>query len=280
MNAEQLASRLEGVRRTGKGFAGRCPLCRYPSACRIEDGRMAALVFCHCCRAPGADLLEAIRSDASSKQACATHVRSPEPENTDSAARIVDWWRRTLPAAGTVVEDYLRHRGITLPIPSVLRLMPRAWHGESESRGPAMVACVARWPGDEVCALHRTWVRADGRGKADLDPPRKTWGQVRGGALRLAEAGTTLVVGEGIESTLSAMQIFEQPGWAALSAGNLEYVMLPEQVRSIVIVADRDQPGLAAAHRAKNRWRAEGRAVQILAPREQGHDANDVLQER
>ncbi|NLZ43191.1 MAG: hypothetical protein GX886_18375, partial [Comamonadaceae bacterium] len=30
-------------------------------------------------------------------------------------------WGETLPAAGTTVEAYLRHRGITLPVPPCLR---------------------------------------------------------------------------------------------------------------------------------------------------------------
>ena len=54
--------------------------------------------------------------------------------------------------------------------------------------------------------IHRTFLLRDGSGKAPATPARMMLGRRAGGAVRLAEPAETLAVGEGIESTLSAMQ--------------------------------------------------------------------------
>ena len=51
-----------------------------------------------------------------------------------------------------------------------------------------MVAAVRNLDGD-VTGLHRTWLRADGAGKADLSQARTMLGICRGGAMRLAVVG-------------------------------------------------------------------------------------------
>jgi putative DNA primase/helicase len=71
------------------------------------------------------------------------------------------------------------------------------------------------------------------------------------------------------------------PPWAAIFAGNLARgVVLPPEVRSVVIAADADKPGLDAAAAAAMRWRAEGRKVRIERPDKPGTDFNDLLQSR
>jgi hypothetical protein len=58
--------------------------------------------------------------------------------------------------------------------------------------------------------------------------------------------------------------------------GNLDQLTLPPVVEEIVLVADGDHMGLAAAHRAAQRYGATGRRVRLVElPR--GMDANDVL---
>jgi putative DNA primase/helicase len=56
------------------------------------------------------------------------------------------------------------------------------------------------------------------------------------------------------------MQATGLPGWAALSAVGIEWLILPAIVRQVVICADRDENGvgLRAAKKAAARWRAEG----------------------
>ncbi len=89
----------------------------------------------------------------------------------------------------------------------------------------------------------------------------------------------TLLVGEGVETCLAAMQATSQPAWAALSTAGLVALALPASVRSVVILADHDPSGAGerAARTAAARWLAEGRRVRIALPPEPGADFADVL---
>jgi DNA primase len=88
-----------------------------------------------------------------------------------------------------------------------------------------------------------------------------------------------LLIAEGIETALSAMQATAQPAWAALSTSGLLTLELPERVRDVVVLADGDAPGEAAAQDAGLRWKRQGRRVRIARP-PRGFDFNDVLRGR
>jgi hypothetical protein len=101
-------------------------------------------------------------------------------------------------------------------------------------------------------------------------------GPCRGGAVRLAMPGDVLMVGEGIETVLSAVQATGLPGWAALSTSGLSALDLPDLVREVIVLADADDPGEAAAQACAWRWKREGRRVRIARP-PRGNDFNDTL---
>ena len=63
---------------------------------------------------------------------------------------------------------------------------------------------------------------------------------------------------------------------AALSTSGLRALELPADVRDVVILADGDAPGEAAADTAAARWQKEGRRVRI-ARSPAGYDFNDLL---
>src|SRR5205807_10350318 len=68
-------------------------------------------------------------------------------------------------------------------------------------------------------------------------------GDVRGGALRLAKADTSITIGEGAETTLSALYADSgRAAWAALSASLMPSMVLPAQVRDVILLEDADQP--------------------------------------
>ncbi len=89
-------------------------------------------------------------------------------------------------------------------------------------------------------------------------------------------AGDVLMVGEGIETCLAAMQATGHPAWAALSTSGLRTLDLPQDVRDVIVLADGDDAGEAAARAAALRWKREGRRVRIARP-PQGMDFNDML---
>jgi putative DNA primase/helicase len=128
-----------------------------------------------------------------------------------------------------------------------------------------------------LSGLHRTFLRPDGRGKANVDPVKKMLGACRGGAVRLAPAGPRVALCEGIETGLSIREACpDLPVWCALSAGNLDRLTLPAEIEEVVLVADRDPVGLAAAHRAAQRYGVSGRRIRLVEL-PSGMDANDVL---
>lgn len=186
---------------------------------------------------------------------------------------------------GDLVDRYLHARSIRLAqFPAALRLHPGLWHRESQTRWPAIVAKVTSSTG-KVLTIHRTFLDPHGAGKAPVDPPRKLLGSMRGGAVRLFDpGGETLIVAEGVETTLAALVLakWSYAGWAAVSTAGLVTLRAPPRFRRIVIAADNDASGagLCAAQALAKRLRATGRRVDIRMPPTIGADWNDVLVEQ
>jgi hypothetical protein len=78
----------------------------------------------------------------------------------------------------------------------------------------------------ELIGVHRTWIDRDAAGIW-----RRTFramlGRAASGAVRLASSAETLLVGEGIETTLAAMTSTGLSGWAGLSTSGLVALILP-----------------------------------------------------
>ena len=196
---------------------------------------------------------------------------------TEAALAI---WQAATPAVGTLVETYLRSRGLHLPPMPKLRFHAGLKH-PSGSYWPALVALVTRGSDDTPLAIHRTFLARDGGGKAPADPAKMMLGPCRGGAVRLADPDDVLMVGEGIETCLAAMQASGLPAWAALSTGGLAALILPPLpvAGEVMIAADNDASGagIRAAREAAARWHKEGRTVRIALPPKIGTDFNDML---
>jgi putative DNA primase/helicase len=192
--------------------------------------------------------------------------------STQQAARI--WHRSRL---DDLIGVYFRARSIALPVPPGLQLHPELYH-RSGTRSPAVVALIRDVAGEPV-AVHRTWLAADGSAKASFNPNKMTLGPMSGGAVRLAPVTDTVLLAEGIETTLSAMQLTGLPGWSTLHAPGMKAVQLPASVHAVTIAADHDPPGLEAAQALGERLEAEGRSVTMIRPNREGADFNDVLRE-
>lgn len=234
---------------------------------------------------------------------------SADSEDLAEKNKTIQWcrriWRNAHPAAGTLVEDYLRGRGLDLErlggVPPTLRFAKLA-HRESGRVLACMVAPIQDGAGD-VVGIHRTFLR-EIRGqvahdvsavngwvdvkqvatrmvvKADVSPVKKMNGRAGGGAVRLAAAAPVMGVAEGIETALSVQMVTGLPCWAALSLGNLGRVELPDLVEQVLILADNDMKDPvaqdAALRRAANGHLQAGRKVRrALPPR--GMDFNDLL---
>ena len=132
----------------------------------------------------------------------------------------------------------------------------------------AMLAPVVDVDGEQT-GVHMTYLRRDGGGKADLPKEfqRECRGVIHGGAIRLMEhdPGVELGLAEGVETGLSFVELFDLPCWSAVYAGGLRSLVLPPDVRRIIIAADNDVSGVGQrnALAAYDRWTAEGREVRI-----------------
>jgi putative DNA primase/helicase len=285
-SAGELARALGG-HRSGDGWVARCPAHRdrIPSLSirATANGGLLLHCFAGCSWSAIQEALRArwlwpereLHAPRSPRQRATTHHRCTSVLHDDQLSLLRRIWCNATPAAGTEVESYLRSRALTAPVPPTLRYA-RGRHRESGRWLPCMVAAVQGADG-RLTGLHRTYLRPDGHGKAAVEPVKKMLGRYRGGAVRLTPIGRRLGLCEGIETGLSIRQACPDVAvWCALSAGNLHRVILPALVEEVVLVADGDPVGLAAAHRAAQRYGASGRQVRLVAL-PSGMDANDLL---
>ena len=93
----------------------------------------------------------------------------------------------------------------------------------------------------------------------------------------MAKAGSVLGLAEGIETALSAMQLFDVPTWAALGS-RIHRVALPDTVGHVVIYADNGEVGLNTANKAVEEFTGQGHKVTLRLPPEAYGDWNDALQ--
>lgn len=252
-----------------------------------KDARL--LVHCHAgCN--GGQIIEELKRrdllcDAPKEQAVEVEKMREASARRDTrgtaAARHI--WDDAKGQSTSLVERYLRNRGITLPLPPTLRFHRALLHAESKRLLPAMVGAV-QGPDRSVVGVHRTYISPTGT-KASVELAKMSLGPISGGAVRLAAAAETLAICEGIETGLSYMQLTGIPTWAALSTSGIRSIVLPKIVRTVIIAHDHDEidprtgmrPGLAAAEAAARRFESEWRIVQFATPAYGLKDFNDML---
>jgi hypothetical protein len=288
MTAETIARALGG-HRAGATWMARCPVHedRSPSLSISAGKHGKVLVRCHA----GCDQRDLIavlqerglwQANGRPSGIGSNHRRhnaeEPDADALKRSAAALAIWQASQAADGTLVATYLRSRGLDLPASPSLRFHAGLKH-PSGGVWPAMVALVTHGLTGSPIAVHRTFLAGDGGGKAPVDPAKMMLGPCRGGVVRLGEAGAVLMVGEGIETCLAAMQATGNPAWAALSTSGLRSLDLPRDIRDVIVLADGDEPGEAAAQDCARRWKREWRRVRIARP-PNGMDFNDLLKAR
>ena len=287
MTDAQSLTRDLGGKWHGRYGCAPCPVCqperrRDQNALTLADGRDGRLLLnCKKSACDFADILAAAGIAPGSytppdPATIAQRERDAKAEAEKRAGQARRCWQEAQPIAGTVAETYLRNRGITCPLPRTLGFHGSCWHGATAKRHPALISAVQ---GAGMAAVHRTYLRPDGGGKADIDPAKAMLGATAGGAVRLTEAQVPLVVAEGIETALSlASGLLGRPAtiWAALSTSGIRGLRLPPQPGRLTIAPDGDTAGREAANALAERAHALGWQVSLL-PAPDGRDWNDVL---
>lgn len=264
-----------------KGHSGNapCPVCQSE---RRRDQRGLSVKFCgdkllmHCHKSGCAfrDIVQAANIVGDFEPDPMATIRATQAQEVEDAkirARARKIWEHGEPITGTKGEAYFRSRGILLDLPATLRWRPDLLH----SSGRWLSAIVADV--EPTGGIHRTYFEKNG---TRLQKNAKLMlGPCRGGAVRLSEGRGPLLVGEGIESTLSALQLLElsdASAWASLSTSGMKTVTLPEIASELIIAPDGDAPGRAAGADLAERASRLDWKVSIADPGD-GQDWNDVL---
>lgn len=209
----------------------------------------------------------------------------PAVDNTDHIARALDIWSTSQAPRGTSVETYLVGRRLPLPrnAGDVIRFAKAcAFRLDDDTmvRIPTMIALLRDSVTDTPCGIHRTGLKADGSGKAELPGGAKRMlGRARGACIKLSpndDVTSGLGLAEGIENGLAVLAAGWAPVWAAGSAGAIAGFPEVAGVESLTIFADADNAGLRAARDCQARWRAARRECRIVVPRRDRADWADI----
>src|SRR5574340_363551 len=234
-----------------------CPLCGGKDRFRWDDRDGNGGYFCsHCGSGSGLHLLAQHQGIDHKEAARLVYSLLPEAKPTpkqpeiDKRNRVVKLWkRREEITQGDEVSKYLSGRGIKNVPKSLQKVHHGVFIGNVWQPYVAMIGKAVN--GDKAVGVHLTYLK-DGK-KAEVQTQKVMYavedGALNGSAIRLHEAGETLLIAEGIETALSAAEIFGLPAGAAMNAGLLERVNGPYFVKHVVICADNDDNfvGQAAA---------------------------------
>ena len=289
MNAHQLDRRarmivesLNGTWRQNKGMCC-CPAHDdHTPSLSVTLGRKAILFHCFagCSNEEVIAALDrqGVRSRDLFDGSGAVAADPQEKRAFNSNARRL--WHSATAICDSPAEGYLAKRGI-LRASDQLRYLERTPLGP---RGavqflPAMLAAVTTDIG--IIAVHRTFLDTVSGKLAGFERPKRALGSLGCGAVRLASpAAGRLGLAEGIESALSAMQLFGVPCWATLGNERFGLVAIPESVRELHLFIDNDTGGELAERRALEAYSAAGRVIQPRASASAGFDWNDELKAR
>jgi putative DNA primase/helicase len=192
-------------------------------------------------------------------------------------------WREAIDPRGTLVEAYLRNRGLQLPdeASEVIRFQPACPFGSE--RLPAMVALIRNIATDAPQGIQRTALAADGRAiKRDGKTFRMTLGPAREGAVKIdpdEDVTQGLTIGEGVETCLTARQKGLRPAWACLGTAGLANFPVLAGVEGLHILCENDSNGASrrAVARCAHRWNLAGRKVLFVEPEREFDDINGEL---
>jgi putative DNA primase/helicase len=263
-----------------------CPTCGYPclSVFIDDDGEIGFL--CYSCNSP-----KAIREQAAARG----FVPSPQDSKVIAAQMVAEglaMWAGGVPISETEAATYLiKRRGLSPPWPDKVRAeCDRLPYHEGSLFYATRLLCLVEHPARGVLGVHAIGLNDGGRMKGYSHHRKKRgssvyrrYGLLEGGGCWLGETGGEIVVGEGVETTLSAMTLLERTwGVAALGALGLKRLDLPDAAERVCIAADNDADGAGqeAAQYALERWEEDGRDVRVVIPNKPGSDFNDVLRGR
>ena len=277
----------------------KCPLCTSKDNFRWDNVDGRGTFICTCGAGDGMKLAMEFTGEPFSQVApridallgnIKADTAQPKREMTDDDRKrmLRETAAATTPVQpGDLVDRYLASRRLDQPVyPGALRFGKALRDGEGGVR-PCMVALVGvHGETDDkgrqrFCSLHRTFLRPDGTGKAEMAAPRKMMpGDLPDGACVMLSEWTghgPIGIAEGIETAMAASAMFGMPVWAAISAAMLARWIPPQGAEEVAIFADNDPKfgGHAAAYPLAHRIACKGIPVTVHVPELPGTDWAD-----
>jgi putative DNA primase/helicase len=197
----------------------------------------------------------------------------------DRIARARAIWDEAADPRGTLAESYLASRALVLDgdmAGNVLRFHAACpWRDEDTGTTaylPALIAAFTSIDNGQVTAIQRVALTPEGKKIG-----RRMLGVVHRAAVKLDPAGTTLAIGEGVETAMAARQLGHKPAWALGSVGMIAQFPVMDAVERLRILAENGcEASAKAVELCGGRWHAAGRKVQVVTP-DVGSDLNDEL---
>ena len=155
-------------------------------------------------------------------------------------------WAESIPIVGTLGETYLQSRGGALPSPALqcLRFAPKLQHPNQQYFPALLVGATEPQTGAPTGGIQRVFLAWSGKGKAQVERKgqKMSLGPMRGGVAGLAEPvdGKPLLLGEGVETVLTAMEATGLPGWATFGTSGIKNLALPDAVEWVILLAEND----------------------------------------
>ena len=181
-----------------------------------------------------------------------------QAEREKKAKRARALWLGAKPITGTPAEWYLRGRGLrpnaSNAFPGSLRFIADAWHGELRRHNPAMVCNIMTRAGVQI-GTHRVFLERRGPNdwiKLRGAMAKMVLGNMWGGFIPINKgssgkpmsdmpAGEPVYMCEGPEDAVALRMIKPEARIiCAISLPNMGAILLPDQCRDLVMVADRD----------------------------------------
>lgn len=238
-----------------------------------------------------------------SSVAVAARPERPAPERDENQLR--EWMKKRARAlfdlakpglAGTLAEIYLREaRGIELGLSrftSDVRFHPRLEHWRSGRRegarripGPCFPAIVlaSRGAAGEFLGIHCTFLKPDGRGKAEIEAAKLMMGDANQGwiTLETGAAGGACAVNEGFENGATGMMASGSGHWhfVAPSLSALKRIVFPAECSGALLFPHNDwgnEAALRQFHAARDHLGAQGKPIRVLRPAGV-NDPNDLV---
>jgi putative DNA primase/helicase len=208
--------------------------------------------------------------------------------------RIKKVWKESQPIVGSLAETYLRSRGISADLRYLgnnLRFHPAMPYKEDDDskwvKFPCMLA-VYRDKNGKALTLHRTFLKPDGSGKADVSRPKMIMApprDMRGGYIVLdkpqtANTGKYIGIAEGIENSLSAREAMGCAMFCGYSDRLMAMTNFPEEVSNIFVFADKEPSGAGIAAAEALKEANKDKDVLIMSPESEAEkiDWNDIYQ--